>query len=212
MATRLIVGLGNPGPDYDWTPHNLGFHVVERMAAREGSIFEDAAKFPAKLDGPLEFTFAWTSAQDALLVKPMTYMNLSGDVVAPLASHFDAAPSQILVVFDDIDLPLGKRRIRPHGGTGGHRGMKSIVERLGTDRFPRLRIGVGKPSTDAARHVLSRFSGEELKAAEASVAEAAEAAFDWLDTGDIEKCMTRFHSRWSKGSAEREARTQEEEE
>ena len=114
-----------------------------------------------------------------------------------------------MVVFDDIDLSLGARRIRPHGGSGGHRGMASIIERLGTDRFPRLRVGVGKPSTDAARHVLSSLSGADRRVAEASVAEAADAALDWLRTGDIERCMTRFHSRWNQGPTERPARTEE---
>jgi PTH1 family peptidyl-tRNA hydrolase len=207
MGNRLLVGLGNPGPEYEWTPHNLGFHVVELLARREGQLFEPAVDLPG-WSGPLEFT--WSRVSDGLLVKPLTYMNLSGDVVAPLVRWEGAEPGELMVVFDDIDLPFGSRRLRPHGGTGGHKGMKSIVERLGTDRFPRLRIGVGRPSTDAARHVLSRYSGEEQRAAEASVTEAAEAAADWLRTGDIEKCMTRFHSRWTPEPTE--ARTKEEDE
>jgi PTH1 family peptidyl-tRNA hydrolase len=201
MGNRLLVGLGNPGPEYEWTPHNLGFHVVELLAQREGQLFEPATKLSGwtSSDGPVEFT--WSRVSDGLLVKPQTYMNLSGEVVAPLVHWQAAEPGELMVVFDDLDLPFGVRRLRPHGGTGGHKGMKSIVERLGTDRFPRLRIGVGRPSTDAARHVLSRYSGEEQRVAEASVHEAAEAAADWLRTGDIEKCMTRFHSRWNPGPA-----------
>jgi len=208
MGNRLLVGLGNPGPEYAWTPHNLGFHVVELLAGREGQLFEPATKLSG-WEGPTDFT--WSRVSDGLLVKPGTFMNLSGDVVAPFARWQGVEPGELMVVFDDIDLPFGSRRLRPHGGTGGHRGMKSIVERLGTDRFPRLRIGVGRPSTDAARHVLSRYSGAEQRAAEASVIEAAEAAADWLGSGDIEKCMTRFHSRWTQGPPEDgEARTKEE--
>ncbi len=210
MGSKLLVGLGNPGSEYEWTPHNLGFHVVELLARRGGQLFESAANLPG-WEGPMEFT--WSRVSNALLVKPETYMNLSGDVVAPLVQWCDAEPGELMVVVDDIDLPFGSRRLRPHGGTGGHRGMKSIVERLGTNRFPRLRIGVGRPSTDAARHVLSRYSQEEQRAAEASVTEAAEAALDWLQHGDIEKCMTRFHSRWNPGPPPEDgARTKEEDE
>ena len=208
MGTRLLVGLGNPGPQYDWTPHNLGFHVVEWVARREGLIFERATKLEG-WEGSEEFTNARLHEPDALLVKPETFMNLSGDVVAPLARWCGSAPEELMVVFDDIDLSLGARRIRPHGGAGGHRGMESIIERLGTDRFPRLRVGVGKPSTDAARHVLSTFSREDRRVAEASVAEAADAALDWLQEGDIERCMTRFHSRWNQGPTDRQARSEE---
>ena len=104
-----------------------------------------------------------------------------------------------MVVYDDLDLDPGVLRIRPHGGTGGHRGLQSIVEELGTDRFPRLRVGVGRPRTDAARHVLERLSERERTEAEITVAEAADALAWWLDEGDLERCMTRFHSRWKEG-------------
>jgi PTH1 family peptidyl-tRNA hydrolase len=124
-------------------------------------------------------------------------MNRSGDVVAPLCEHAGAGPEALMVVYDDMDLDLGRLRIRPHGGAGGHNGMRSIIERLATDRFPRLRVGIGRSGTDAARHVLERFSDKELVEAEISVAEAADALCDWLDTGDLEGCMTRYHSRWN---------------
>ena len=194
--TRLVIGLGNPGPEHEWTPHNLGFHVVERIAAAEGSIFEPAAALEG-WNGPRGFDWARLPERDALLVKPLTFMNRSGTVVAPLARWLGAEPEGIFVVYDDIDLPLGALRIRPHGGTGGQRGMQSIVSELGTDRFPRLRAGVGRPRTDAARHVLSRFAPAEREIAEIAVKEAAEAIAWWLAEGDLERCMTRFHSRWT---------------
>jgi peptidyl-tRNA hydrolase, PTH1 family len=201
-VTRLVFGLGNPGPEYEWTPHNLGFHVVERVALHEGLIFEPARNLEGFV-GPRAFRFARSFEPDALLVKPETLMNLSGTVAAPLVQWCGASPRDILVVLDDLDLPLGALRIRPHGGTGGHRGMASIQHTLGTDQLPRLRIGIGRPRTDAARHVLAQFPEGERVEAEISVAQAAEAVLDWLKAGDLDQCMTRFHSRWQQGPAQR---------
>jgi PTH1 family peptidyl-tRNA hydrolase len=199
MVTRLVVGLGNPGPEYEWTPHNVGFHTLDHLARHVGVIFEPATRLEGYA-GPREFQFARCFDPDALLVvKPATWMNLSGKVVAPISTRLGIPPERIFVVYDDIDLPLGGLRIRPHGGTGGHRGMRSIRDELGTDRHPRLRIGVGRPKTDAARHVTTRFTPAERVEAEISVAEAAEAILDWLRSGDLEKCMTRYHSRWNQG-------------
>ena len=228
MTNRIVVGLGNPGPEYDWTPHNLGFHVLDRLARPGGStvggrpgeataLFEHATRSVPRLAsapsaGPDAFAWAELAELDALLVKPWTYMNLSGEVVAPIVRWRGVEPGGVLVVYDDMDLELGRLRIRPHGGTGGHRGMISIVNELGTDRFPRLRIGVGRPRTDAARHVLARLAGDELRTAETSVEEAALAVRDWLETGDVEQCMTRFHSRWNQMAAEQAAPTTTEEE
>ena len=124
----------------------------------------------------------------------------AGDVVAPLAAWAGVEPDQVLVVYDDLDLPLGKLRLRPHGGAGGHNGMRSIIEHLDSDRFPRLRVGIGNPGTDAARHVLATFTEKERPEIEISIAEASEAILDWLQNGDIEGCMTRFHSRWNQDS------------
>jgi PTH1 family peptidyl-tRNA hydrolase len=159
---------------------------------------------------------------DAYLVMPLTYMNLSGDAVLPLARFLGvvapkaAADTQkdgevlspgipipevrhlpILVVYDDMDLDVGRLRIRPHGGAGGQKGMRSIIERLGTDRFPRLRVGIGRAGTDAARHVLSGFPPKERTEIDVSIVEAAEAITAWLTDGDLEGVMTRFHSRWN---------------
>ena len=196
---RLVVGLGNPGPDYEGTRHNVGFAVVEHLARHEGLLFES----PAVLEGytgPRELLCARSFEPDALLVKPLTFMNRSGAVVAPLVQWAGVEASELLVVYDDLDLDFSKLRIRPHGGAGGHNGMRSILERLGTDRFPRLRVGIGNPRTDAARHVLARFTPAEEEDVAISVAEAADAILAWLGGEGIERVMTRFHSRWSEGS------------
>ncbi len=197
---RLVVGLGNPGPDYEGTRHNVGFAVVDHLAHHEGLLFES----PSVLEGytgPREFACARSFAPDALLVKPATYMNRSGAVVAPLVRWAGVEPEDLLVVYDDLDLPFATLRLRPFGGAGGHNGMRSILDSLGTDRFPRLRVGIDNPRTDAARHVLSPFSPAEQEDIAISVAEAAEAILFWLANGDIERCMTRFHSRWKEGSS-----------
>jgi len=194
---KLVVGLGNPGPEYERTRHNAGFRVVDRIALREGAIFRSARKLEG-YEGPRDFDVARLGS--ALLVKPRTFMNLSGDVVAPMLSWLALEPARLLVVYDDLDLPLGTLRIRPHGGPGTHNGMRSIVDRLATDRFPRLRVGIGPAGTDAARHVLEAFTMDEEKQIGIAVEEAAEAVGFWLETGDLDACMTRFHSRWNQGA------------
>ena len=209
---KLVVGLGNPGPEYERTRHNAGFRVVDRVASRAGAFFQSARKLEG-YEGPREFEFARlpsradaspldahpTASGSALLVKPTAFMNLSGAVVAPLAGWLALEPARILVVYDDLDLPLGKLRIRPHGGPGTHNGMRSIVERLATDQFPRLRVGIGAARTDAARHVLEEFTASEEKDIGIAVEEAADAVAFWIATGDLDLCMTRFHSRWNEG-------------
>jgi PTH1 family peptidyl-tRNA hydrolase len=218
---RLVIGLGNPGPEYDWTRHNLGFHVIDRICEEQRLLFQSASRLPG-YTGPRSFEWAELSAGRGWLVKPMTFMNRSGKVVGPLAHQLLSVPrteleldgegadgsepmptfdpSRLLVVYDDLDLELGRLRLRPHGGHGGHNGMRSIIEHLGTNRFPRLRVGIGSPGTDAVRHVLETFPPAQRVEAEISVAESAEAILDWLGDGDIERCMTRFHSRWNRES------------
>jgi PTH1 family peptidyl-tRNA hydrolase len=195
---RVVCGLGNPGPDYAGTRHNVGFAVLDHLARREGLLFES----PAVLEGytgPRQLVCA--RARDALLVKPLTFMNRSGVVLAPIVRWAGVEPADVLVVYDDLDLPFAALRIRPHGGHGGHNGMRSILESLGTEGFPRLRVGIGNPRTDAARHVLARFTPDEEEDIAISVAEATDAILSWLECGDIELVMTRFHSRWNQGSA-----------
>jgi PTH1 family peptidyl-tRNA hydrolase len=196
----VVIGLGNPGPEYADTRHNVGFLVLDHLALHEGLLF-GAANTLEGYSGPQRFTCALSHAPSALFVKPETFMNLSGEVVAPLVRWAGVEPADLLVVYDDMDLPEHQLRIRPWGGAGGHKGMRSIIDHLQTDRFPRLRVGIGRSRTDAARHVLSTFSEQEREEFAISVAEASEAILHWLLEGDIEKCMTRFHSRWSQGSS-----------
>lgn len=164
----LIVGLGNPGPEYAGTRHNVGFDVVVELARRH----------KIKLDRGRQRSMVGLGRIRGVavaLVKPLTFMNLSGQAVAPLAKSFGIAPERIVVVADDMDLPLGQVRYRPRGGTGGHNGHKSIVQHLGTSEYPRLRLGVGRPGDDTVEHVLSKFKPDERAEAEESVAKAADA-------------------------------------
>ncbi len=193
---RIVFGLGNPGPEYEGTRHNVGFEVLDRLALREGLLFEPPHSV-AGYSGPRSFLCARSDDPNALLVKPLTFMNRSGEIVSPLVQWAGIGPGDIFVVYDDIDLPLSALRMRPFGGSGGHRGVSSIINSLSTDRFPRLRMGIGRSTTDAARHVLSKFTVEEREEIEVSLNEAVEALLCWLRTGDLEACMTRFHSRWN---------------
>ncbi len=224
---RILIGLGNPGSEYASTRHNVGFRVLDAVAHERGSLFRSARRFEPPHEEPGRvlkgFSFAHAefpmpdvpAAQAAggdasarkpsssvLLVKPETFMNRSGEPVAPLVACLGLDPQSLLVVYDDLDLPLGALRLRPHGGHGGHNGMRSLIDRLGSDRFPRLRVGIGRRSADAARHVLSLFDPNELVEIQISIKEAAEAASHWLAYGDIEECMTRFHSRWARNVQE----------
>jgi len=196
--TRLIVGLGNPGPDYEGTRHNVGFEVVDHLARHEGLLFQTASRIDGYA-GERAFSAARSFDPDAYLLKPETFMNRSGNAVVAFARWAEVEPKDILVVYDDLDLDVARLRLRPHGGSGGQRGVASIVEKLGTNQFPRLRVGVGRPTTDAARYVLDRFPPREREVIDVAIAEACEALIFWLQRGDIEQCMTRFHSRWNQG-------------
>lgn len=184
---KLIVGLGNPGPRYRETRHNIGFAVVDRLARRSGLTFEG---------GPAEAVIARARqlGEGTLLAKPLTFMNLSGAAVADLVRYFRIAIPDVLIVADDVNLPLGKLRARARGSDGGHQGFRSIIERLGTSEFARVRIGVGRgdPRRDLADHVLARFDADEQPEVEAAVGRAADAA-ELFVTDGIEKVMNRFN-------------------
>lgn len=166
----LIVGLGNPGRRYQATRHNIGFAVADELARRAGAPWEQGRANALTVR-------AGVGAASMLLVKPLTMMNLSGEAVAELARFYKIDPADILVVADDVNLPLGRLRLRARGSAGGHNGFRSIIGLLGTEEFPRLRIGVGRgdPRRELADHVLARFDDDEAADVEANVARAADA-------------------------------------
>lgn len=189
---RVIVGLGNPGDAYERTPHNAGFLVVERLAARLGGSFRASKRFRARV---AEGCFG---GEELLLVEPQTFMNSSGEAVGAILAYRKLTPAELMVVVDDADLPLGALRLRKNGRSGGHRGLDSIITVLGTGEFSRLRIGIGRGrhGADLIRHVLKAFSDEEWGIAEKSIESAAEAVLCWVEHG-ADAAMNRFNTRQS---------------
>jgi peptidyl-tRNA hydrolase, PTH1 family len=183
---KLIVGLGNPGPKYAGTRHNVGFDVIDYLAAAPGtSTFRE--RFEALVAERQE------GGEAVLLIKPLTFMNLSGRSVRAALDFYKLPVEQLLVVCDDFNLPLGRLRVRMKGSHGGQNGLRNIQDQLGTDAYARLRIGVGQPAVgEAVDHVLSRFKPAERAAAEDAVAKAAQAAVVWVTAG-VEECMNRFN-------------------
>ena len=170
---KVIAGLGNPGAQYANTPHSIGFEVVDAIAHEIGAEWKASASFTGELATGI---FA---GQKVLLLKPMTYMNLSGDSGAPVVRYHNATPADLLVVSDDIDLPVGRIRIRVGGSAGGHNGLKSIIERVGTPAFTRLRVGVGRDAHDRSEvigHVLGKFDPESRAVMDKVVPAAVQAA------------------------------------
>ncbi len=191
---KLLVGLGNPGPQYRNTRHNIGFMVLDDLARRHSVAFESspAEALTARVRG---------MADAVLLAKPLTFMNLSGRAVQDLVRFYKIAPGDLLVICDDVALPLGKLRARASGSHGGQNGLRSVLEQLGTDEVPRLRIGVGRgdPRRDLAAHVLSTFEPDEHDVVEAAVTRAADAAEAFVSDG-IEWVMNRFNAEPDTGS------------
>ena len=184
----LIVGLGNPGGQYDNTRHNAGFAVADELARRGGFAIQ-RVKFKA-LTAAAEI-----GGQGALVMKPTTYMNLSGEAVGEAARFYKLSPDHVLVISDDVDLPLGKLRLRTGGSAGGHNGLKSIIQHLGTDQFPRLKVGVGgkpHPDYDLADWVLGKLTGEDKRLFDETVKRAADAVECLLRDG-ADKAMNRFN-------------------
>jgi len=182
------VGLGNPGGEYARTRHNAGFLVVDKLAERRGVAWTLEKKFRAMV-GRLE-----RDGGRVLLCKPQTYMNASGEAVRPLLDFYRVPLTRLLVVVDDADLPAGTIRLRPGGSSGGHHGLESIEQHLGSRQFARLRVGIGR--RDGARqitnYVLGRFSASEMALMEKVVATAADQAECWLSFG-VEKAMNQFN-------------------
>ena len=183
---KAIVGLGNPGAQYKGTRHNVGFAVVDELARRASVAFESA---------PAEALMArWRrSDEPVILVKPLTFMNLSGQAVGELARYFKIDPADLLVIVDEVQLPLGKLRARARGSAGGHNGLKSMIAHVG-DEFGRLRLGVGRGDArrDLADHVLTRFDKDEAAEVDRMITRAAEAADTFITSG-IAAVMNQYN-------------------
>lgn len=185
---KLIAGLGNPGVKYASTPHNIGFDVVDLLAKRLGVDWKSSSRFHACV------AKTQVAGDTVLLAKPQTFMNLSGTSVVPLLRYYGGGSGDLTVVLDDADLPLGTLRIRPAGGSGGHRGLQSVIEALGTPTFPRVRLGVGRDQQrdELADHVLGKFDATQRTLADQLVETAADAVL-WLTENGLNEAMNRFN-------------------
>lgn len=183
----LIAGLGNPGGQYEKTRHNIGFRVVEALAADNG-IKIDTGKHKGLVGNGM------IGGEKAILVKPMTFMNLSGECIRAVADFYKIPPENIIIIFDDISLDVGKLRIRKKGSAGGHNGIKSIISHLGSENFPRLKFGVGdKPAgMDLADHVLGKFSASDDKAADDAIGRACKAV-ECMVTEGCDSAMNKYN-------------------
>ncbi|MBO8127784.1 MAG: aminoacyl-tRNA hydrolase [Peptococcaceae bacterium] len=188
---KLIVGLGNPGAAYRRTRHNAGFMVLDRLASKVQA--QDTGRRCRALT-----TEAAIEGYKITLAKPLTYMNLSGEAVGCLARLLSVAPGDILVIYDDMDLPFGKLRLRSQGGSGGHKGLASIIATLGTEAVPRLRIGIGKAG-DAVSHVLGEFSPEEEAVLDEVLETCVEAVITACRDG-LQQAMNRYNNWQVRGS------------
>lgn len=194
---KLVVGLGNPGPRYANNRHNVGFQCVRRIAVQYGSsrhkLISNALVTPVQIRGI-----------KVALARPLAFMNRSGQAVASLSRRYSVALSDLLVVYDDLDLPLGRIRLREGGGAGGHKGMLSIIDSLGGDSFPRLRVGIGRPAEDdPSDYVLSDFAPDEISTVEATY-ELAINAVESFVIGGIVAAMNTFNApRESRSTAQR---------
>jgi PTH1 family peptidyl-tRNA hydrolase len=185
---KLIVGLGNPGRKYESTRHNVGYEVVAELARRSGG-----GRPKGQFHG--ETSEAQIGSERVLLLCPHTYMNNSGNSVQPARDFYKLENHELLIVCDDFSLPLGKLRFRSKGSAGGQKGLASVINRLGSEEIPRLRIGIGEAPQgwDPADFVLSRFTAEEREQMNAAIARAADAAADWVRDG-LEYCMNRYNA------------------
>lgn len=186
----LLVCLGNPGDQYENTRHNVGFMVADELGERQNKAIQ-RLKYKA-LTATMEL-----GGQKVLVMKPVTYMNLSGEAVRAAAQFYKIPPERVLVVSDDVSLPVGRLRIRKSGSAGGHNGLRSIIAQLGSDQFPRLKIGVGEkphPDYDLADWVLGKFQGEDKKTIDAAIKKAADAVECILAKG-IPEAMNRYNNK-----------------
>jgi len=187
VGLKLIAGLGNPGVRYASTRHNVGFMVLDRIAEKIDASFD-------KKEGDALYTVARYKGQKILLLKPQSFMNLSGFPLVALANFYKIDDSDILVIYDDLDLPPALMRLRASGSSGGHKGMLSIIEQIGKEQIARLKIGIGRsPYPEAADYVLEAFSREEMEVFSPAFDLAAQAALCWAQEG-ITEAMNRYNS------------------
>jgi len=193
---KIIVGLGNPGAEYAGSRHNVGFMFLDALA-------KATSAEPWREKDNAALTEVRTETEKILLVKPLTYMNNSGEAVWPLSDWYKLPAENVAVVHDDMDLPVGTVRIRPQGSAGGHNGIKSIIASLGTEKFARFKIGIAHPSEERStvNHVLSPFTAEEKEKIEAAVAYLLPAALCWAKDG-VDMAMNRYNPRRGKKRAE----------
>lgn len=187
---KIIVGLGNPGSKYTNTKHNIGFIVLDEIA-KEKSVSFSKGKCEAEIS---EFNHF---GEKILLVKPQTFMNESGRSVRPLMNYYNIGEEDLLVIYDDLDLPVGKIRLRQKGSAGGHNGIKSLIQHLGTKEFNRIKIGIDRPQPgkDVVSHVLGTFPKETQKEMKIAVETASAASIDWVEGDDFVSTMNRFNSK-----------------
>jgi len=194
QSIRLIVGLGNPGREYAHSRHNVGFWCLNRLARGHGIAFSSRGRLAAVGEGEL-------AGRPVVLAKPRTFVNLSGQAVSHLLRRYRLSPQQLLVVCDDLDLPLGRVRLRARGSYGGHKGMRSIIEAIGSQDFPRIRIGIGRPQVageptweteHVVDYVLSPMTADERRILDEAVATAGEAILYLLAEG-VEAAMNKFN-------------------
>ncbi|GAP06748.1 peptidyl-tRNA hydrolase [Anaerolinea thermolimosa] len=195
VARYLIVGLGNPGREYQFNRHNIGFLLIDRLC-------RELLTTPGMVQSKAIIAKAQFAGKKIILAKPQTYMNLSGQSVSSLVRFYKIPNDHLLVAHDDLDLPLGTIRLRPGGGSGGQKGVSSIIQQLGTQDFPRLRIGIGRPPgrMDAAAYVLQDFNQEEREILPEVLDRAAKAALVFIENG-LETAMNQFNGNKKNGNS-----------
>jgi peptidyl-tRNA hydrolase, PTH1 family len=186
---KIIVGLGNPGREYAHTRHNVGFITIDELSNRH-NISLDKEKFKGI------YGSGFIQGEKVILVKPLTYMNLSGECVRPMMDYFGLDVENLIVIYDDLDLPIGKIRLRTKGSAGGQNGMKSIIQQVGSQDFKRIRIGIGRPTNGMSvpNYVLSKFTEEEVPDVVASIKSSADACDKWMKDSFID-VMNQFNSK-----------------
>lgn len=185
---KLIIGLGNPGAKYRETKHNIGFIALDEMAYQQGWVFNKSKFNSVYAEGRI-------GTEKVLLVKPQTFMNKSGESVRPWMDYFELTEEDIVVLYDDMDLDPGRIRLREKGGSGGHNGIKSLIQHLGTKKFNRIKIGIGRPFQEQSvvSHVLSGFSKEVHDEMLEAVKKSIDAAYYWVEGHSFQDTMSKFN-------------------